>query len=859
MKKALVSVAVLLAALTACQKEIGQPEEVIPAPAQMRTISVQAVKTPVTKALELDGKTIKAFWGERETVAVYVGNSSTRIGTLAPSTYGDASTTLQGTIDVSGLEEGSELTLIYPGNGNMSYAGQDGTLETIARNYDFASAEVKVNEISGESVAVSEAAFSNLGAIITFSLMNADGSAALPVDELTISTWKSPIINECTTTESGWQNKYGPVTVVPGSAMSDITVALCCAAVDPGTFCLTARAGTQLYECVRDDALFMVGKYYTGKVKMQEVSYTVAGGPDAVFGYSWDPTYTANDMEFADGIYTKVRRGVAKGTVMALKVVKNHSWDWSIGGSYPEDDNLYVTAWEEGDLNVTFNPANKEVQAWMDFYTEPIDIPTVYTIVGDYKVFGTDWYPADTANDMEDAGDGTWVKTYRGVAPGAVEFRVIKDRSWEGSVPASQYDPYYYEIPAYGDITIVFDPAADDLNKITVTFTPGEEPEYTYTVAGSPETLFGSLWNASDNNNNMTAVGDGTYSISYNVLEAIDEVQFKVVKEHDWSYNWPEQNYVYTGITGSGVFTIVFNPATGEITPSFEEKVFEDTYTLAGNYVSIFGEAWNPELTANDMVLQPDGTYLKEYAFAPAGNLEFKVVKNHSWNNDSWPSEDNYYYTLPIGGSLAILFDPATGRIDVSRSSTCTVVGSPEALFGQEWVPSLERNDMTLQADGTYFKSYPISEAGLPVEFKIAINHSWDESYGVIGSTENILYTTVNTNDLKITFDPVTKVITCDQTRVVSIVGTMSGWAFDSNYDMTLNEEDGLYYLTIQRLAAGTYEFKVAMDHSWDENYGVGGIRDGSNYTINVDLASDVTFIYNPETHIVTVRGNNLS
>ena len=68
-----------------------------------------------------------------------------------------------------------------------------------------------------------------------------------------------------------------------------------------------------------------------------------------------------------------------------------------------------------------------------------------------------------------------------------------------------------------------------------------------------------------------------------------------------------------------------------------------------------------------------------------------------------------------------------------------------------------------------------------------------------------------------------------------------------------------MYYLTIQRLAAGTYEFKVAMDHSWDENYGVGGIRDGSNYTINVDLASDVTFIYNPETHIVTVRGNNLS
>ena len=62
--------------------------------------------------------------------------------------------------------------------------------------------------------------------------------------------------------------------------------------------------------------------------------------------------------------------------------------------------------------------------------------------------------------------------------------------------------------------------------------------------------------------------------------------------------------------------------------------------------------------------------------------------------------------------------------------------------------------------------------------------------------------------------------------------------------------DDGLYRLTVE-LTAGSYEYKVAMAGAWTENYGSDGKQDGPNYTFTLDAAGTVTFVYNPETHLV--------
>ena len=64
--------------------------------------------------------------------------------------------------------------------------------------------------------------------------------------------------------------------------------------------------------------------------------------------------------------------------------------------------------------------------------------------------------------------------------------------------------------------------------------------------------------------------------------------------------------------------------------------------------------------------------------------------------------------------------------------------------------------------------------------------------------------------------------------------------------------DDGLYTLTVD-LAAGDYEFKVALNGDWTVNYGSDGAQDGPNYTLSLSADSTVTFTYDPETFLVEV------
>lgn len=64
--------------------------------------------------------------------------------------------------------------------------------------------------------------------------------------------------------------------------------------------------------------------------------------------------------------------------------------------------------------------------------------------------------------------------------------------------------------------------------------------------------------------------------------------------------------------------------------------------------------------------------------------------------------------------------------------------------------------------------------------------------------------------------------------------------------------DDGKYTLTAQ-IVAGEYEFKVALDGDWKVNYGSDGALDGPNYALSLAADSTVTFVYDPETHLVEV------
>ena len=107
-----------------------------------------------------------------------------------------------------------------------------------------------------------------------------------------------------------------------------------------------------------------------------EHTYTVAGGSDVLFGTTWDPTNTANDMALVEGLYTweKSELTLAAGNI-GFKVCEDHAWTTA----YPAQD-YQLNIPEAGiyTITITFDPANDNtVNAVATKTGEAVVVPTV--------------------------------------------------------------------------------------------------------------------------------------------------------------------------------------------------------------------------------------------------------------------------------------------------------------------------------------------------------------------------------------------------------------------------------------------------------------------------------------------------
>lgn len=85
--------------------------------------------------------------------------------------------------------------------------------------------------------------------------------------------------------------------------------------------------------------------------------------------------------------------------------------------------------------------------------------------------------------------------------------------------------------------------------------------------------------------------------------------------------------------------------------------------------------------------------------------------------------------------------------------------------------------------------------------------------------------------------------------KVYSVIGTINGnWDVDT--DMKL--EDGLYTVTFENIAAGTYEWKIRQDHDWTINWGDNGdgtgVQDGPNFIAELPEGSSMKITFDPAT-----------
>lgn len=130
------------------------------------------------------------------------------------------------------------------------------------------------------------------------------------------------------------------------------------------------------------------------------------------------------------------------------------------------------TCWTSGEDTVsTENPYTFVVTADLALvanFNKKAEPEHTYTVAGaPATLFGTEWDPANTANDMNKQEDGTykWEKTDVELATSSIQFKVAKNHAWTEAYPGDNYNLAITESGKY-TITITFNAETKEVNAV---------------------------------------------------------------------------------------------------------------------------------------------------------------------------------------------------------------------------------------------------------------------------------------------------------------------------------------------------------------------------------------------------------
>jgi hypothetical protein len=205
--------------------------------------------------------------------------------------------------------------------------------------------------------------------------------------------------------------------------------------------------------------------------------------------------------------------------------------------------------------------------------------------------------------------------------------------------------------------------------------------------------------------------------------------------------------------------------------------------------------------------------------------------------------------TAPLTVALALALVTATGlHAQSPQPERVTLVGSLQQAIGcsENWSPPCDASQLAFdEEDGVWQGRFDLPAGSY--DYKVALNGSWDTNYGAGGAPGggNIALNLTSPAALKFYFRSGTNFITEPVSSLIPVaVGSFQraiGCA--SDWDPTClrgwledPERDGVYRATAA-LPAGSFEAKVAMNESWDLNYGAGGVQNGPNIPFEVGEA----------------------
>jgi glycosidase len=202
--------------------------------------------------------------------------------------------------------------------------------------------------------------------------------------------------------------------------------------------------------------------------------------------------------------------------------------------------------------------------------------------------------------------------------------------------------------------------------------------------------------------------------------------------------------------------------------------------------------------------------------------------------------------------------------------TSVTVAGSLQSELGcsGDWQPDCAATHLTYDTNDDVWQGTFNLPAG-SYEYKAPLNDSWDENYGLhaVPGGANIPLNLGSDQSVKFYYDHKSHWITDNKGSTIAVApgSFQSELGCSGDWDPSCLRSwlqdidgDGIYGFETTALPAGSYEAKVAINETWDENYGQGGVPNGPNipFTVPVDNAK-VTFRYDSTTHVLTISAGH--
>ncbi|MCP4424955.1 MAG: pullulanase-type alpha-1,6-glucosidase, partial [Chloroflexi bacterium] len=431
-------------------------------------------------------------------------------------------------------------------------------------------------------------------------------------------------------------------------------------------------------------------------------------------------------------------------------------------------------------------------------------------------------------------------------------------------------------------------------------------PPESVTIAGTLQTQLG----CSDNWNTECANAQLTYDPDDDLWTAVFDLEagsyeYKAALNGTWEDNYGLYAEYYglnipLEVTEDGPVTFWYDHKTRWVNDSVNSLVanvpgdFQDEIGCPGD--------WQPDCLRS-LLQDPDGDGRYQFLTAsiPAGDYAAKVALNESWETnygaDGAVDGANIAFTVPEETAVIFTFDPAAGLLEISfgdaalaegmisggpagggtggslpppatkMPETVTIPGAIQSVLGcsGDWMPDCDITYLAYDEEDQLWQAAFDIPAG-DYEYKAAINNTWEINFGLNAEPggPNIPLSLAEDTSVTFFFDNQTGWVTDSVNSIVANVpgdfqdeiGCAGDWAPDCLASWLQDPDgDGVYLFQTVNIPAGDYEAKVALNQSWDENYGEGGAADGANspFTVPEDDTL-VTFIFDSANNNMSVK-----